>query len=148
MGVIPVKLQSMHGFEITYALLDPGSQITLIKSSLARGLNLRGREIKLSINTAASSRPIENEEISYMINSLDGKETIENPKAFVITALNCDNAPELPVGLLDRWDYLKGIHLPHAPNKEIAMLIGSDFGVITQQFDNSVSEKAQFSLHQ
>ena len=61
-----------------------------------------------------------------MLNSLDGKESIEMLKAYVITVLPCDNAPELPVGSLDRWDHLKDIHLPHAPNKEITMLIGSD----------------------
>ena len=70
LGVIPVKIQSTHGFEITYALLDPGSQITLMKSSMARRLNLRGREIKLNINTAAGSRPIESEEISFMLEIL------------------------------------------------------------------------------
>ena len=65
-------------------------------------------------------------EISFMLNSLDGKESIEIPRAHVITALHFDNAPELPVKSLDKWDHLKCIHLPHAPNKEITMLIGSD----------------------
>ena len=119
--LFPVKIQSTHGFEVTYALLDPGSQVTLMKSSMARRLNLRGRQIKLNINTAVGSRPIESQEISFMLNSLDGKESIEIPNAYIITALPFDNAPELPVGSLDRWDHLKGIHLPHAPNKEITM---------------------------
>ena len=61
-----------------------------------------------------------------MLNSVDGKESIEISKAYVVTALPCDNAPELLVGLLDRWDHLQGIHLPHAPNKEITVLMGSD----------------------
>ena len=126
LGVIPVKIQSNHGFEVTYALLDPGSQITLKKSSMTRRLNLRGKEIKLNINTAAGSRPIENGEISFMLNSRDGKESKEIPNHYVITALPFDNASELPVGALDRWDHLKGIHLIHAPNKEIAILIVSD----------------------
>ena len=102
LGVIPVKIQSTHGFEITYALLDPGSHITLMKSSMARRINLRGREIKLNNNTAVGSRPIESEEISFMVNSLDGKEPIEISKAYVITAFPFDNARELPVGSLDR----------------------------------------------
>ena len=91
---------------------------------MARRLNLTGREIKLNIYTAVDSRPIESEEISFMLNPLDGKELVEIPKAYVITALPCDNAPELPVGLLDRWDHLKGIHLTHDPNKEMTMFIG------------------------
>ena len=61
-----------------------------------------------------------------MLNSLDGKESMEIPKAYVIIALPCDNAPELPVGSLDRWDHLKRIHLSHAPNKKITMLMDSD----------------------
>ena len=61
-----------------------------------------------------------------MLNSLDGKESIEISKAYIITALPFDKAPELPVGSLDRCDHLKGIHLPHAPNKEITVLICSD----------------------
>ena len=63
LNVIPVKIQSIHGFEITYALLLPSSHITLMKRSMARRLNLSGREIKLNINKSAGSRPIESGEI-------------------------------------------------------------------------------------
>ena len=150
LGVITLKIQSTHGFEITYTLLDPGSQITLMKRSIARRFNLRGREIKLNINTAAGSRPIESEELSFMLNSLDEKESIEIPKACVITALPCDNAPEFPVGSLDRWDHLKGIHLPHAPNKEITMLIGSDIPeahwIINQRIGRRIKPFATLSI--
>ena len=125
-GVIPVKIESFHGFEITNALLSPGSQIILMKRSVARRLNLKGQEIQLNISTTVGSRPIESEKMSFMFNSLDGKESIEIPNAYIITALPFDNAPELPVGSLDRRDHLKGIHLLHAPNKEITMLISSD----------------------
>ena len=118
LGVIPVKIPSTHGFKVTYALLDPGSQITLMKGSMARRLNLRGREIKLNNNTAAGSRPIEGEKVSFMLNSLDRKESIEIHKAYMITASPFDNASELPVESLDRWDHLRGIHLPHAANKK------------------------------
>ena len=61
-----------------------------------------------------------------MLNSLDGKESIKISKAYVNSTLTFDSAPELPVGSLDKWDHFKRIHLPHAPNKEITMLIGSD----------------------
>ena len=118
LGVIPVKIQSTHGIGIIYALLDPGSQITLIKSCMARRLNLIGREIKWNINTASGSGSIESEEIGFIVNSRDGKESIEIPKAYVITALPFDNAPELPVRLLDIWDHLKGTHLPQALNRD------------------------------
>ena len=91
LGVIQVKIQSTHGLEITYALLVSGSQITLMKSSMARRLNLRGREIKLNINTAVGSRSIEREEISFMLNSLDGKESIEISEAYVITECRLDD---------------------------------------------------------
>ena len=124
-GVISVKIQSTHGFEITYALLDPGSQITLMKSSMTRRLDLRGREIKLNNITAVGSRHIESGEISFMLNSLDGQVSTTVPKAYVITAILFDNAPELSAGSHDRWDHFEGIHLPYAPNKEITMLIGS-----------------------
>ena len=126
LGVIQVKIRSTDGFEITCALLDSGCQFTLMKRSMARRPNLKSREIKLNINTEACSRPIGSEEISFMLNSLDGKESIEIPKAYAIAASPFDNAPELSVGSLDKWDHLKGIHLPHASNKEITMLIASD----------------------
>ena len=80
----------------------------------------------LNINTTVGSRPIESEEISFTLNFLDGKELIEIPKAYVLTALPFDNAPELSLGSLDRWDHLKCIHLPYASNKKINMLIGAD----------------------
>ena len=101
-------------------------QITLMKRSMARRPNLRGRESKLNIITSVGSRPIESEEISFILNSLDEKESIEIPNAYVITASPFDNAPQLPVGSLHRWDHLKCIHRTHAPNKEITLLIGTD----------------------
>ena len=75
-----------------------------MKRSMARRLNLRRREIKLNINTAAGSRQTESEEIYFMLNSLDGKESVEIPKAYVITAFSFDNALKLPARSLDRWN--------------------------------------------
>ena len=78
-----------------------------------------------------------------MLNSLDGKEWIRIPKAYVITALPFDNAPELHVGLLDRWDYLKGIHLLYVLNKEITMLIGSDIPAAHCVIDQRIGRRRE-----
>ena len=69
------------GAEVTYALLDPGSQITLVKESLAKKLKRGGKETKLSINTVSGHSTINTREIEITLTSMDGTSAVEVPGA-------------------------------------------------------------------
>ena len=66
LGIVPVRVENIGGTEVNYALLDLGSQITLVKESLAKKLKRDGKKIKLFINTVYGRR-----EIGITLTSLD-----------------------------------------------------------------------------
>ena len=143
LGVIPVKVQSEWGSEITYALLDPGSQVTLVKDSLVKKLNLNGGETRLAINTALGCSIIGTKEIEITLNSIDGIESIEIPRAFVVRDLPVTDAPDLPISTISKWHHLRDIELPVAQNKEITLLIGSDVPEVHWVIDQRIRRKKE-----
>ena len=126
LGIVPVSVEIIEGTEVTYPLLDPGSQITLVMERLAKKLKRGGKETKLSINTASGRSTINTREIGITLTSMDGTSAVEVPKAYVIPTLPFQEAPTISVETLKRWQHLSDIKLSEAENKEITILVGSD----------------------
>ena len=68
--IIPVKLSNGHTFIETNALLDCGSDTTLLRKDIAQRLNLKGKQEKLSVTSALSrSHNIHSAAASFDISS-------------------------------------------------------------------------------
>ena len=68
MQILPVKVKTIDGRTTTYALLDNGSQSTLIRSDFVKGSKLKGYKKTISISSAIDEvEEVKVEEVSLRI---------------------------------------------------------------------------------
>ena len=124
--IIPVKLSNEHIFIKTSALLDCGSDTTLLRKDVAQRLNLTGKQKKLRVTSALSkSHNIDLATVSFDISStsLSGCTLIS---AWVVHNL------EIPFNRYDVSEikkihpHLKDIDFPVLKDSDVMLLIGTD----------------------
>ena len=129
--IVPVKVTNRlnHKSSYTYALLDGGSQCTIIKKSLCMKLGLNGRLEQLNVGTFKDDEKITTKIVSLNVSSQDGKfnEIISNVYSFGDTKFNVP-AQQLPSSILNdsKWSYIEGLDNCNVNSYEIQMLIGAD----------------------
>ena len=124
--IIPVKLSNGHTFIETNALLDCGSDTTLLRKDIAQRLNLKGKQEKLSVTSALSrSHNIDSVTVSFDISStsVSGSTQIS---AWVVHNL------KIPFNRYDVSEikkihpHLKDIDFPLLKDSDVTLLIGTD----------------------
>ena len=124
--IIPVKLSNGHTFIETNALLDCGSDTTLLRKDIAQRLNLKGKQEKLSVTSALSrSHNIDSVTVSFDISStsVSGSTQIS---AWVVQNL------KIPFNRYDVSEikkihpHLKDIDFPVLKDSDVTLLIGTD----------------------
>ena len=127
--VVPVLLQSPNAEDIlTYALLDDGSQRTLLRDDIARRLKLPGKPQSLNITTVIekAGKPIPSKEATLTVFSKnkDFKLEIESVSVVPAERFNMPNRPRLEDS--DYFTRLDGIVIDAIAPHEITLLIGGD----------------------
>ena len=128
LAVVPVKLKAKGKEAVveTYAFLDTGSNTLFCIDHLIERLGSTGMKTTLALMTTSDKNANSQSLVACLeIRDLCGNHTIELPNVF--------SRPSLPVSVddiprqtdVDRWAYLKGIHVPHI-DAEIDLLIGND----------------------
>ena len=129
--IVPVELEADNGSRVsTNALLDTGSQSTLIRSDIAKLLHLKGIKRNLSISTIKDKgESMEVDEVNLTIKSTDGCTSALVPSAYVIDR-NKFNMPShrLPINfrMEGRYQYLKDIKLHDIQHDDVGILIGAN----------------------
>ena len=71
MQILPVKVKTIDGrTTTTYALLDNGSQSTLIRDNFAQGLKLKGYKKTISISSVIDEVEVKVKEVSLRIQDI------------------------------------------------------------------------------
>ncbi len=126
--VVPVILQSKEAEILTYALLDDGSQKTLLRDDIAQKLKLPWTPQLLSITTVVekAGEPIQAKEsaISVLSKDKDFKLDIEDVSIVPADKFNMPSRPRLQDG--DYFTCLDGIVIDSIAPEEITLLIGGD----------------------
>ena len=126
--VVPVKVSNSTGDSIeTYALLDSGSQCTIIKKSLCQTLNLPGKLKRISLGTIKDDEVMSAKIVRLQISSLDGSFSSEIRNVYSLQD-NKFNVPgqDVPITSEPKWNYLRGVKFPNVKTDEIQILIGAD----------------------
>ena len=119
--VVPVKVISDDGHSLTtYALLDSGSDITMIDPSLAMLLGLRGRPSKLRFNTASDCNAQQSGvKVDFKLASVSG--TNETPvyvkSAWATKELTIPLKHNKVLKSTDQWPHLREVPFPISPNR-------------------------------
>ena len=112
----------------TNAILDTGSDATLIRQDVARKLNLQGSSRKLEItNVFLDSSHFNSKLVNFKISSSSHPKAIEITNAFIVTNLNSNTKPVDPNVLKDTFPHLSDVNLPKLYNCDVTILISTDF---------------------
>ncbi|XP_066933479.1 uncharacterized protein [Clytia hemisphaerica] len=126
--VVPVTVTNQAGHSVnTYALLDSGSQCTLITKSLCQSLKLPGKVKKVSFGTIKDEEEMQAKIVNLKLSSTDGSFVSQVKNVY---SLHEDNfkVPGQTVPVTDdpKWDYIRDIDLPQVESRQVQVLIGAD----------------------
>ena len=124
--ILPVKVINGSRSIETYALLDNGSDVSLVHDRLVQMLGIRGRPKPFVINSVNCTSEVNGLEVDIAVRSLDGSNSVNIRNAWSV--------PKLPISLssapstldLVYWPHLSNITIPTVNSDEVMLLIGSD----------------------
>ena len=124
LGIVPVVLHGEDKDVETYALVDSGANVTLIRQDIFDELGIKGEKCVLGMVTVDSfSRQVVRQKANINASSVDGQGHVE---------LNVYTTYLLTISLnscgrdLRQWDHLKDIQLPEIKSDDVGLLIGTD----------------------
>ncbi|XP_035712907.1 uncharacterized protein LOC110856404 [Folsomia candida] len=138
--VLPVTLEGPGGSISTFMMLDCGSTLTVIESTIAEAIGLRGesRQIKVGgfqtdptiLNTKVVSFRIKSKDSSF-VHNLQNVKTVDKLKL---------REQSVRKSLLKKWPHLQGIDLDTYDCKRPGILVGMDNPTLFLQKDYRVGK--------
>lgn len=125
--ILPVTISNGSTSLHTNALLDPGSDATLVRQDISNLLNLHGESKMLSIgNALLNSSTVSSQIVSFDISSNTHPEKIYIENAFVVPNLNVKyNKVDIRKIKLN-YPSFHDIELPQLNDADVTVLIGAD----------------------
>ena len=109
----------------TNALLDTGSQLTLLRSDIASKIGLDGPCKKLKFGTFHGlDHQIDTKRISFSVTSIDNSSSFNVEEAYSISCLNLSSIVVNTSQLKSTWSHLKDLNIMQTERKDVALLIG------------------------
>eukprot|EP00112_Aurelia_sp_Birch-Aquarium-sp1_P010042 Seg2164.6 transcript_id=Seg2164.6/GoldUCD/mRNA.D3Y31 product="hypothetical protein" protein_id=Seg2164.6/GoldUCD/D3Y31 len=129
--IVEVEVQSKDGRRLkTHALLESGSQATLVKEDFAKRLSLTGIQQTVHVRSIKEEgEPLLVERVSFRISPTDGKCTFDVNNAYVMPRSKFNTPSQrLPTSFrIDpKYKYLHGLKLCDVSAKDVDLLIGAD----------------------
>ena len=124
--IVPVIVKS-NGVEVhTFALLDQGSQVSLIHNSIAGQLNLKGPKRKTLTGTFHGNDPvIVTRRVNFELLSVDGISSFQVKQAESVPSLNISRRPIDWNHIKKDWPHLKHVPMPEEVTAaDVKVLIG------------------------
>ncbi|XP_022795007.1 uncharacterized protein LOC111333648 [Stylophora pistillata] len=111
----------------TYAVLDPGSDSTLIRKHLAERLQLVGEIYCLNNNTVGNEATTQNlDRVSFSLSSKEQRDPAMVHGAWVINKLNIPSFKLSKKRTVEQWNHLSDVDLPELQGGDVMILIGAD----------------------
>jgi len=125
--IVAVKVRGRQSNKelLTYALLDNGSDVSLCAKDLAAQLGIEGKQRKFYLTTQErQDSPKFGQEISLIVEAIDGSDKIEIPRLWTIEKVNA-SSHSIPADQdIRRWSHLQDINLPTIDETKIDLIIG------------------------
>ena len=125
--IVPVKLIDKDIVVENNALLDTGSDTTLLRSDIATKLQLKGENRKLNINSALFHRKNVNFKIVTFDIKLDEPVKSFDIKAWVVESLNLAKVQYDVNEMKSKFSHLADITFPEFKEDELTLLIGTNY---------------------
>ncbi|XP_066919295.1 uncharacterized protein [Clytia hemisphaerica] len=129
LSVVPVKLQGLDSSSITtYALLDTGSQSTLVRDDVAKKLKLKKKDKKITITTINDiGTKTKVKETSMRVENRDDGIGVNIDHCYIVPKSSFHMPKQqYPSTMMKKMKEEKGIKLHNALYEEIGILIGAN----------------------
>ena len=124
--IVLVKLMNKDIVVETNALLDTGSDTTLLRSDIATKLQLKGEDRKLNISSALSHCQNVNSKIITFYIKLDEPTKSFDIKAWVVESLNLLKVQYYVNEMKSKFSHLADITFPEFKEDKVTLLIGTN----------------------
>lgn len=126
LGVLPVRIEGPQGSVTTYALLDNGSEVTLIQRDILQSVGVETSETSLNIRTVNGSSQITSGIARCKITSLDRSESVQVVQGFAVDRLAIRTINTDRSMTAGQWPHLSDIVFEEIPDQNIGILVGAD----------------------
>ncbi|XP_066927410.1 uncharacterized protein [Clytia hemisphaerica] len=129
--VVPIKVTSSSGNRIkTYALLDGGSQCTILRKDFCQILKLQGDLKQIDLGTLKGfGHPIQSKIVDIEVSSMDNTFSTKIRNVFSVEKeyfhVPSQKLPDSQSDR-DRWDQIKALDISDVDKSKICVLIGAD----------------------
>ena len=125
--IVEVILKSRDRTVRTYALLDPGSEETLIRQDIADELALEGPTGASRINTYHAHDPkATTRRVDFKIQAVDGSNSFDIHRAHTVPAMHLKKKSVSWDGVRQRWPFLREFEFPTNQSSEVTVIVGYD----------------------
>ena len=124
--VTPITVQGPSGTIVTHALLDLGSQVTLITDELCDRLGVSGPTDGLVLSTLNGNERLQSRRVTFSVQPVGGEELYVIRDAQTTPKLNVANHSMDWSREKDKWPHLRELNLPSVCRGPVDVLLGSD----------------------
>lgn len=127
--IVPVVVTSGGRSLSTFALLDSGSEVTMISEVVKKKLGLTGPAEDTRIGSWHSQDPsFKSTRVNFQVGSLDGISTFDITAAYSVPPINLSKRYVDYGEVTEKWPHLASVPLTHTEAAEVMLLIGTDHG--------------------
>ena len=134
--IVPIILRA-NGKEIRlFAVLDSGSEISVLKKRVASLLELKGRVERIVTKTInGESKPTDRQIVEFDITSLDGLYTFNIVDVHVADTFQLNKKSIDLASLIKKWPHLAHVPIHSVLDEDVAILIGQDHPAAIEIFE-------------
>ena len=127
--IVPVIISANGHSVSTFALLDPGSEVTMLCESVKKKLNLTGPTEKAVIGTWHANDPaFKTTRVAFSVSSADEGTSFAVAGGYTVPSLNLTKRPIARDKLVKKWPHLASVPLKQVDAAEVTLLVGTDHG--------------------
>uniref|UniRef100_A0A5S6Q4K1 Peptidase A2 domain-containing protein n=1 Tax=Trichuris muris TaxID=70415 RepID=A0A5S6Q4K1_TRIMR len=134
-AVVPVQLRCNGRVVDSFALLDSGSEVTLMDSSVAERLQATGSKRQLRIRTVNGEQVVQVRELTCELSSRDGMFNFCLDRAVAVPRLDMGARVLHLRAVKAEWQHLKDLPFPSVTSGRVEVLIGMDVPLAHRHYD-------------
>ncbi|KFD65639.1 hypothetical protein M514_22234 [Trichuris suis] len=135
LSVVPIMVGNSSARMKTYALLDSGSEASLITEGLARKLGLSLKPTGVCLTTFKDRQPIPTLAVSFEVASCDGSYVLQVSEAFTVNGLNLSHRRIASSAAKASWSHVEDVPLNDVDYSEVQVLLGIDYFEVHRQLE-------------
>ncbi|XP_032785664.2 uncharacterized protein LOC116923312 [Daphnia magna] len=126
LAIVKLVVEMNNSAQTTFAILDQGSEATLISRKLANLLKLKGPSASICFGSFNNSVLMDSNIVAFKLKSIDGSQAFDVREAFVVPSINLSQRKINWRGIKKRWEHLADIDLPAIDSSKVEILVGMD----------------------